>query len=908
MAGASLKVRLIAVVLVISFTGMALVAGISYSLSRRTTLEESLNKVMNFTSNEAEKINGWINTKKAFVEYVGLSMYKSGDFDFIQEVCVSEAAINSELLTVYCGFSNDRGIFSANAPDFTKWFATTRGWYKDAIAANGKIIMTAPYRDDGTGGMCVTISQYIGKIDGLDVVFSIDADVQYLVDLVTRIKVTNQNDKSYAFMIDASGEIASHTDKSFNPTADRNYKMTDNAAYSKAFDSMKRGEPYILLKDHDGVERYFVPKMIGDTGWALFVAAPKADIMRPVNTLLTYVLIVSPILMIISAAIFYVLIKRLIADPLAELQEMAKNMAEGNLAFASGTNRRDEIGMLSRRMIEVADVFKSLDADIEKVKNELDVVGDIEARLDPTKYKGDYSTMCASINRLLESVIEDALYMLGISTQYAAGNFDEKIKILPGKKIIMSNVLSEMSDKLNGVDKDVKLLIENARRGNFDIKIETEGYKGSWKEITDGLNDMMNAFIVPVRETIAVVTDMANGRLDTAVAGDYEGEYLKMKKAVNSTINSVSTYITEISTVLGSMAGRDFDVGINNEYVGDYEAIKDSLTKIITSMNDIFLNINMSSESVASGSRQLGDSSTVLADGAVRQTGEIDQLINILDDVNKDTLTNVGAATKARDLAESAKASTDGGMEQMNALMDSMNDINVASGNISKIIKVIEDISFQTNLLALNAAVEAARAGQHGKGFTVVAEEVRNLAGKSKESAQETRALIEGTVGKVSAGMKLATATSAMLRDIVSQIGEISGIINGVTDSSNKQAESIRQISENITRISEVVQSNSATSEEVAASTTELAAQADSLKTEIGRFKLKRVSSGSASKQPPAAKPYKYEEPKKTFAAAQPYKKPAAEPKKPADTKPARAAQPAKNTTADYNRKDFGKY
>ncbi len=151
----------------------------------------------------------------------------------------------------------------------------------------------------------------------------------------------------------------------------------------------------------------------------------------------------------------------------------------------------------------------------------------------------------------------------------------------------------------------------------------------------------------------------------------------------------------------------------------------------------------------------------------------------------------------------------------------------------------IDEIAFQTNSLSLNAAIEAARSGQAGKEFAVVAEDVRNLASMSAKAAQDTNSLIESTISKSEIGMKITKGTAGALDKIVAGAEKAAALVSEISIASNEQATGIAQINKGVEQVSMVVQSNSATAEESAASSEELSIKSELLKEKVSKFRLK---------------------------------------------------------------------
>lgn len=288
---------------------------------------------------------------------------------------------------------------------------------------------------------------------------------------------------------------------------------------------------------------------------------------------------------------------------------------------------------------------------------------------------------------------------------------------------------------------------------------------------------------------------------------------------------------------LSALAEGDLTTKLPDTLVGDFAEMRDAFNNTLSRLDELVQGILDASNAIADETTAIATNANDLSSRGERQAAALEETSAAMEEITVTVKSTAANAKTASEAVENASKNAQKGGEIVANAVDAMARIETSTGEISKIVEVIEGIAFQTNLLALNAGVEAARAGDAGRGFAVVASEVRALAQRSSESAREINELITKSNNEVSDGSKLVNRSGEALTEIVDGVSTVVVNISDILNASQEQAAGVTEVTQAVSEIDRTTQHTAALAEESAAAAALLADRASSLRELVSFFK-----------------------------------------------------------------------
>lgn len=630
--------------------------------------------------------------------------------------------------------------------------------------------------------------------------------------------------------------------------------------------------------------------------WAVLAEIDESEAYAGVTNLNRLLLIIAAVGagLIIAFAWF---ISKVLSAPILQLSKTIQEVQEtGDFTLAIDNEYHDEVGETSRAFNRLVD---NLSTAISSTNSVLDNVskGNFDETI-TGEYPGQLGVLASGVNGAVADIKvanEEQMKLANLAeesakkAQAAATLAEEKAReVLLIKKALDSSATSTMiagpdydllytndavnkmmseaesdirealpnftADELVGKNIDIfhvnpahqrAMLDKLQSTYSTDIKVGTRTLKITATPILDSGERVgtvvewadRTAEIAIEKDIDRIISSAANGDFDnTLTLEGKEGFFLSISQGLNSLLETTDVAIDDIKRVFSALSNGDLSQRIERDYEGGFAQLKEDANMTVDKLREVTGNISNASESIAQGAKEISMGNSDLSTRTESQASTLEETAASMEEMTQIVRSNEDSAKQANELAARTTSNAETGNESVQKTIDAMNEISESSTKIANIISVIDEIAFQTNLLALNAAVEAARAGEQGRGFAVVASEVRSLAQRSAGAAKEIKDLINDSVAKVNDGSALVMASGQTLKSIVSEIQQVSVVIENIATSAREQTTGIEQVNSAVLQMDQMTQQNAALVEEAAAASQSMSEQAQDMSRLVAFF------------------------------------------------------------------------
>ncbi len=679
-----------------------------------------------------------------------------------------------------------------------------------------------------------------GKIIGLSFI-GMDITTQ-LAELKAKILALKVGKTGYYYVLDANpgnnyGTMLIHPAKEGSNLLKS--KDASGHEFIREILERKRGVTHYLwmnpeLGDKVARQKVVVFETLPDANWVIAGGTYMDEFDALSHQISLYIIAGGLTMMLVLIALLYSLVRRLIITPLQnDVLPTFRALSAGHYDSQLDVMANDEIGqvrqgletMQNRLGFEVSDQ-KRVANEMTRIKIALDSVST------PVRIADPEGVVIYANRALIETLRRVTPALQAQNSAFNLENFigssigtlyphpDEALQRLATLTETIENILEIGGRVFNVTTSPV-----------FNREGERLGSVGEWLDRTDEL--------AVEREVADIVQAAKNGDFDKRLNLEGKNGFFKqLSEDLNALAEVTSTGLNEVAHVLQAIAQGDLTQNIQGNYTGIFRQLKDDTNTTVERLQDVMTRIKEASESIDTAAKEISAGNSDLSIRTEQQAASLEETATSIEELNSTVKQNAENARLANELAKSSNETAVKGGDIVKAVITTMSGIQDSSKKIADIIGVIDSIAFQTNILALNAAVEAAKAGSQGRGFAVVATEVRNLAHRSATAAKEIKALITESVDKVHSGAKLVDQAGQTMDQVVSSFWQVANLMSEISHASREQSSGIEQVTLAVGQMDEVTQHNAALVEEAAAAAEGLEEQAWELVKTVSVFKL----------------------------------------------------------------------
>ena len=545
-----------------------------------------------------------------------------------------------------------------------------------------------------------------------------------------------------------------------------------------------------------------------------------------------------------------------VIGPLNISAQYVDRIAKGDIPPRITDEYKGDFNDIKNNLNACIDTLSGLIAEMKRMSEE-HTKGDIDVAIPAERFEGAYRLMAQGINDMVAGHIAVKKKAMACIAEFGKGNFEAPLEKFPGKKAFINDTIEQVRANLKALMADIEALVRASIDGKLDTRADAGKHQGDFGKIMQGINNTLDAIILPIEEGNRVLRLIRGGNLREKVELACKGDHEKMKNAINGVhawLTELIAYVTKIAngdmsatmnkasdedqihewlvllrnniqTLIGDtdnqvQAATDGKLGTRadvSRHRGDYRKIVEGINKTLETVVQPLKVTSESATALAAASEELAAVSQQMA-GNAEETATQASLVSAASDQISGNMASVSSACNemqasireiAKSVNESARVAKDA-VKAAHSTNQTVTKLGESSQEIGNVIKVITSIAQQTNLLALNATIEAARAGEAGKGFAVVANEVKELAKQTAKATEDIGQKIEAIQGDTKGAVKA--------------IEEISTIINQINEISNS--------------IATAVEEQTVTTNEIGRSVTEAAKGVDDISKNVGGVAL----------------------------------------------------------------------